>query len=478
MSDDAYIMLRTLRNFVNGDGLRWNLAERVQSYSNPLWLFVLAPFHLLTGEYYLTVLFVSFAFSLAAVALVALRLHRAPTARVLAVTCLASSRSFVDYSTSGLENPLTHLLLALLLLVYLSEGRGRRHLFALSLIASLAAVNRLDTTVLTGPLVAAAWLRDRDRRALPAVALGWLPLVAWESFSLIYYGFPFPNTAYAVIPWWASTWDVAHHGLRYIWSSVRFDLVAATILAGGLILPLATGRRQLLPLSIGIALHLVYLLGVGGNFMAGRFFAAPFVFASTAVLYCLPAPRLQRWLVPFVLALGLTAGTKAPLLSGPRYGARPDTANIDAHGVADERGFYFRYTGLFRRGSTFDRPYHPWWARDHIPPGSVVLQWGGFAGMDAPRDAHLVDFLTDAFLARLPPIDAGKPRWRPGHNPRAIPDGYLATLRTGRNLVTDPDFARYLDKLDLAIRAPLWSWERFEAIWELNTGALDHLRRR
>ena len=66
MSDDAHITLRTIRNFLAGVGLRWNLVERVQSYTHPLWLFVLSPLHWLTGEYYLTVLFPSVAFSLMA----------------------------------------------------------------------------------------------------------------------------------------------------------------------------------------------------------------------------------------------------------------------------------------------------------------------------------------------------------------------------------------------------------------------------
>jgi hypothetical protein len=34
--DDAYITFRTIDNFINGYGLRWNIAERVQTYTNPL----------------------------------------------------------------------------------------------------------------------------------------------------------------------------------------------------------------------------------------------------------------------------------------------------------------------------------------------------------------------------------------------------------------------------------------------------------
>ena len=40
MHDDAYITFRTIDNFVNGLGLTWNPAERVQAYTHPLWMLV------------------------------------------------------------------------------------------------------------------------------------------------------------------------------------------------------------------------------------------------------------------------------------------------------------------------------------------------------------------------------------------------------------------------------------------------------
>ena len=56
MGDDAFITLRTVDNFVAGHGLRWNVAERVQAYTHPLWLFVLALPYSITREPYLTTL--------------------------------------------------------------------------------------------------------------------------------------------------------------------------------------------------------------------------------------------------------------------------------------------------------------------------------------------------------------------------------------------------------------------------------------
>jgi arabinofuranosyltransferase len=65
--------------------------------------------------------------------------------------------------------------------------------------------------------------------------------------------------------------------------------------------------------------------------------------------------------------------------------------------------------------------------------------------------------------------------WRIGHFRREVPPGYADTLRTGQNLIADPNLADYYEPLRLATRGPLWSWERLAAVWRLNTGQYDHM---
>jgi len=59
ISDDAYITLRTVDNFVNGYGLTWNVAERVQTYTHPLWMFLLSIFYFITREPFYTTILIS-----------------------------------------------------------------------------------------------------------------------------------------------------------------------------------------------------------------------------------------------------------------------------------------------------------------------------------------------------------------------------------------------------------------------------------
>ena len=104
MSDDAYITFRTVDNFLHGFGLRWNVLNRVQAYTHPLWMFVVAGATALTGELYYTVTFLSIALSIGAVVLCAFGASSLPM-EVLTISALGVSKSFVDFSTSGLENP-------------------------------------------------------------------------------------------------------------------------------------------------------------------------------------------------------------------------------------------------------------------------------------------------------------------------------------------------------------------------------------
>jgi arabinofuranosyltransferase len=99
----------------------------------------------------------------------------------------------------------------------------------------------------------------------------------------------------------------------------------------------------------------------------------------------------------------------------------------------------------------------------------------GFVGYYAGPTVHLVDVyaLGDPLLARLPIPNPQK--WRIGHFEREIPEGYIATLRTGENHLSDSSLAAFYDKLALITRGPLWDAERFKAIWEMNTGQYDDL---
>src|SRR5262249_42917019 len=111
LSDDALITLRTILNVTHGFGARFNVAERVQTYTHPLWAVLLTIAYLVVQNVYVAALVLAMAVSLAVFWLAVSRALSAWQAAAVAVILLGS-HAFVDYSTSGLENPLCALLLA------------------------------------------------------------------------------------------------------------------------------------------------------------------------------------------------------------------------------------------------------------------------------------------------------------------------------------------------------------------------------
>ena len=178
LTDDAYITFRTVDNLIHGHGLTWNTNERVQVFTHPLWMFLISAFYFAAREIFLTAIFVSITVSLAAVAIVSLRIAATPALGFLAVAIFGLSRPFVDYSTSGLENPLSHLLLAVFLLLFLRYPSSPKTLLLLTLVAALAMLNRMDLVLLCAPALALAWLHQRSWPATGMVLLGLTPFAA------------------------------------------------------------------------------------------------------------------------------------------------------------------------------------------------------------------------------------------------------------------------------------------------------------
>lgn len=120
LSDDAYITLRTVDNFVNGRGLTWNPGVRVQAYTHPLWMFALSILYFVTREAYYTTIVLGMSLSLFTLLLFTFRLAVTLRAVLFGGVALILSSSYITYSTSGLENPLTNLLLVVFFAINLN----------------------------------------------------------------------------------------------------------------------------------------------------------------------------------------------------------------------------------------------------------------------------------------------------------------------------------------------------------------------
>jgi arabinofuranosyltransferase len=484
LGDDAYITFRVVWNLVHGYGLTFNVDERVQAFTHPLWAFAIAGAYMATREFFFTVTFLCWACCLAAGG-VLVQWGRRPAVYALLIAWLLTSKALVDYTASGLENPLSYLLLALFYSRYLNrpaaEPPSVPELRTLALLASLGFLNRPDAILLYAvPLVhvAATGVAARRGAALLSVAVGLAPAVAWVVFATLYYGFPLPNTYYAKVANGIPRSLMLTQGFAYVLNSIRHDpLTLATVVLAGILSWRGTTAARCATASV--ALYVAYTVWVGGDFMSGRFFSMPFLVAAMVVvpeLATLAAPVVAVALVLYNIVVPLV-----PIKTTASYdGAWPWRSQ---NGIKDERGHYHQGTNVLffspfrelpdfvflREGRSFRES----------PKKATVHGSIGMFGLYAGPDKYVIDrnALSDPLLARLPVSPRLYFEFYAGHYFRDLPEGYLESVETGHNRLTDPALREYYERLRNVIRGSIFRLDRFRDVWALNLGRYRDLHK-
>lgn len=476
LCDDCFFSFRPALHLVEGYGLRSNVLERVQGFTNPLWTLAMAGVFFAGVGDFVGAMAMSLAFSVAAAHL--LTRHLAPNlgAALLGVVLLSSSKAFVDYSTSGLENPMFHMIYAGFLVLFLRADHGHRGPMMLGLSASLLVMTRPDLALLVIPCLLWVWLERPTVHSLVALAVGGLPLLAWELFSLVYYGSLVPCTAITKLGGTGLDRSfLIQRGWDYLVDSLHWDRVTMPVILLAVVATLAAHRARELLVLIGIVAYLAYVVWVGGDFMVGRFTTATFLGAVVLLMRSLQKrPSLSLVLAGTALMASLSS-PRSPLRSGPNYIEESDGYEIFLrHNVADERMFHHHASGIRRQlseGSTL--PTRP---RVETESHLVAVVHSGYQPYYDGPNMHAVQVqgLTDPLVARMP--TSGEDLKRAGHAYRVIPRGYLRSLELGENCIDDERVAKLYDDIVLVTRGPLWPRKRWAAMWRLNTGYYSYLR--
>ena len=462
LSDDSFISFRAITNLLAGWGPVFNPGERVQGFTNPLWTMLLVLPYRLTRDIYGTAMVTSFLCCVVA-GLIVWRRFRAGWQAAWVFMVMSTSMAFVSFSTSGLENPLSHLLLTALFVA--STGPQVRP-WLVWLLGALIVTNRLDHGLLVAPMLVATLARTpRAQWWKPLLAT--LPIVAWLLFALVYYGFPSPNTAYAKLNVSIPRGAIVAQGLSYVVDSLLTDPVVVLVIVLSVVTVLAS-RRLSQPLALhglGIAAYVVYVCWIGGDFMSGRFLVAPFLMAVLVASHLLIEPRTAFTLAGLALLIGHRV-----LLPLPNEQAAP--CNVPPSGIVDERVCFIDYMAIAQNVRTKKFKTHPWYKDGEKAAAAGekvrVTNTIGMLGFGAGTAVHIVDpyALTDPLLARIKFKPTGN--WRPGHLTRTLPTGYVESVQQRRNLLVEPCARALLDDLWLITREPLFSAARWRAIARRN----------
>ena len=174
IADDALISLRYSKRLIEGHGLTWNPGERIEGYSNLLWVLASAGLGFILRIDLVTVLrilgIVSMSSAIAGV-LFPLRLDNWKLTFVSFVVLLflPLSAPIAGWTIGGMEQPLVAALLVwavVLTFPHLEQRRDRsiRQLLLPGLLFALLCLTRLDGAIFTAAAVAAFLLVDRFSR--------------------------------------------------------------------------------------------------------------------------------------------------------------------------------------------------------------------------------------------------------------------------------------------------------------------------
>ncbi len=230
LTDDAFIEFRYVSNSINGYGYVWNASPflPVEGYTSFLWVVLLgAVWRALGIEPPQSANVISLAFSYGSLLLAALMMVRIPWRpewkrfRMAFVALLLigtlSNRTFLTWTSSGLEAAMFGFLITLWVYVATSAWSIRKRLVALSAVSALLALTRPDGLLFVAVACVLVLLRAREepngRAALRLCAISMSPLavvVAHEAWRIGFYGAWLPNTYYAKV---VEAWPAS--GVRY-----------------------------------------------------------------------------------------------------------------------------------------------------------------------------------------------------------------------------------------------------------------------
>jgi arabinofuranosyltransferase len=251
IQDDAYTSLRYAKNFADGKGLVFNEGERVEGYTNFLWVMLLSGFYSLKKlglpgfELSAFAQELSMFFGITAI-LILFFLSKefnknepenifSDIKNYLPPFLFALSAPMIYWSVSGMETSLFVSLTLLSFLIFLKrrekENLGRWFV----MISLLNSLLRPEGMIFCGLLYFYKFIEDFSRGTknvfnksiLVEISVLFILIAFYLIFRILYYGYPLPNTFYAKTEF---TVQFLSRGLKYFYNFTKSNLLYGVFL--------------------------------------------------------------------------------------------------------------------------------------------------------------------------------------------------------------------------------------------------------
>lgn len=394
--DDAFISLRYVLHWINGNGLVYNIGEQVEGYSNFLWVVLLAALGRTGLDLVFAAKLLGVLLSIVTLWLTYSHIRGKPYAAI-APLLLAFSAPFAAWSMAGLETPLVMLLVLSSSIVFVREedsGKG----FASGFLLALLALTRPECALFA--IIAFSYRAIRlalahsrptsqDAGRMTTFLLIATPYFFWR---MQYYGYPLPNTIYA---------KSMGLSIRNLLEGVYY-LYESYVIVGGLFFVMffvaiavtdANRPRYITYYSLAAGSYLLFIALAGGDWMPAQRFLAS----------VLP-------LIALVVRFGVVRLTDMI--------ASPFALRIVSVVILMQLGYmlFISFDQRFIDGGVYglhllSRPY-PWvqYLKANVDPEDTIAVFdAGQVAYELPLSVRIVDMvgLADEHIAHLPPTFPG-----------------------------------------------------------------------
>ncbi len=365
LGDDIFIALRYVKNFNAGNGLVYNVGERVEGYTDFLWLILISVFTYFkcdaakTSEV-LGILFSTGTLIIFSVIEYKISLSKNKFIIPFVTLALVLNYDYYVWATSGLEvSFVTFLLSAAFYIYFFKELPANKRLVFTGLFICLGLLTRPDVMIILISanlflFIGSLLKRERFIRIIKIHSLFNLAILAiyfpYFLWRYNYYGFIFPNTYYDKL----GNESAFAKGFYYIWLYFKCHFTSFLILIpffsffpfiikNGFKKVLL--QKKFIPLITAISFVFIYLIvfvaKVGGDFMFARFIIPCVPFIYFIIIYFLTLIDVKHLNMVLLCILSLCI-----IESVIRVNLFVETSEngkeraIEQGGIADERYVY------------------------------------------------------------------------------------------------------------------------------------------
>ncbi len=272
ISDDGFIYLSYVKNFIEHGEFSFNLGEKVDASTGFVWLLLVTIFKkiLFFLDYRQTTFLLSFILSIYSYLLVSKEILLGKRYYLLAIPLIFFTWFFISFSTSGLETPLISFLLILLFFTAQKDGLFN---YKIVVIVSLLPFVRPELGILLIVYFVAILIKKEYKYIFYTLASA----LTIALLRYIIFGDILPNTAFVKL--FSNTYNSGYWYYYEFFHSYPHYIILVLAFLVSIVYAILKKQFTIIDTFFVTSsiLLLVYIYKSGGDFMHGRFFIAPIV---------------------------------------------------------------------------------------------------------------------------------------------------------------------------------------------------------